>query len=56
MMSLIFLLNYDKTNIQVANLRKIFAYNSSTDIKLSKTQLHKMIQPRGFLLDFFVHY
>ena len=32
------------TNRQVANLRK-----SSTDIKLSKTQISKMIQSGGFL-------
>ena len=32
------------TNRQVANLRKAFANNSSTDIRLSKTQLYKMIQ------------
>ena len=31
------------TNRQVANLRKAFANNSSTDIKLSKTQLSKVI-------------
>ena len=31
------------TNRQVANLCKAFANNSSTDIKLSKTQLPKMI-------------
>ena len=37
------------TNRQVANLRKGFANNSSTDIKLSKTQLSKMIQSGGFL-------
>ena len=30
-------------NRHVANLRKSFANNSSTDIKLSKTQLSKMI-------------
>ena len=36
-------------NRQVANLRKTFANNSSTDIKLSKTQLSKMIQSGGFL-------
>ena len=34
---------------QVSNLRKAFAKNTSTDIKLSKTQLSKMIQPGGFL-------
>ena len=32
------------TNRQVANLRKAFAKNTSTDIILSKTQLSKMIQ------------
>ena len=37
------------TNRQVANIRKAFAKNTSTDIKLSKTQLSKMIQSEGFL-------
>ena len=37
------------TNRQVANIRKAFANHSSTDIKLSKTQLSKMIQSGGFL-------
>ena len=37
------------TNKQVANLRKDFSNNSSTNIKLSKTQLSKMIQSGGFL-------
>ena len=37
------------TNRQVANIRKAFANNSSTDIKLSKAQLSKMIQSGGFL-------
>ena len=37
------------TNRQVASLRKAFANKSSTDIKLSKTQLSKMIQSGGFL-------
>ena len=37
------------TNRQVANIRKAFANNLSTDIKLSKTQLTKMIQSGGFL-------
>ena len=36
-------------NTQVANLRKAFANKSSTNIKLSKTQLSKMIQLEGFL-------
>ena len=36
-------------NRQVANIRKAFENNSSIDIKLSKTQLSKMIQPGGFL-------
>ena len=37
------------TNRQFANLRKTFANNLLTDIKLSKTQLSKMIQSGGFL-------
>ena len=37
------------TNRQVANLRKAFANHLSTDIKLSKTQLSKMIQSGEFL-------
>ena len=37
------------TNRQVSNLCKAFANHSSTDIKLSKTQLSKMIQSGGFL-------
>ena len=36
------------TNRQVSNLRKAFANNSLTDIKLSKTQLSEMIQSGGF--------
>ena len=37
------------TNRQVKNLRKAFANKSSTDLKLSKTQLSKVVQSRGFL-------
>ena len=37
------------TNRQVAYLRKAFANHTSTDIKLSKTQLSKMVQLGGFL-------
>ena len=37
------------TDRQVSNIRKAFANHSSTDIKLSKTQLSKMIQSGGFL-------
>ena len=37
------------TNRQVSNLRRSFANNSSTDVKLSKPQLSKMIQSGGFL-------
>ena len=37
------------TNTPVANLRKVFANNSLVNIKLSKTQLCKMIQLGGFL-------
>ena len=37
------------TNREVANLRKVFAKYTSADIKLSKTQLSKMIQSGGLL-------
>ena len=37
------------TNRQVSNLRKTFANHLSADIKLSKTQLSKMIQSGGYL-------
>ena len=37
------------TNRQVLNLCKAFANNSSADIKLSKTQISKIIQSGGFL-------
>ena len=37
------------TNGQVVNLRKAFANNSSTGIKLLKTQLSKIVQLGGFL-------
>ena len=37
------------TNRQAANLRKALANYLSTDIKLSKSQLSKIIQSGGFL-------
>ena len=37
------------TNRQVASLRKAFANYLSADMKLSKTQLYKIIQSGGFL-------
>ena len=37
------------TDRQVTNLCKAFASHTSADIKLSKTQLSKMIQLGGFL-------
>ena len=37
------------TNRQVENLRKAFSNYLSIDIKLSKTQLSKMMQSGGFL-------
>ena len=37
------------TNRQVGNLRKALANHQSTDIKLWKTQLSKMIQSGGFV-------
>ena len=36
------------TNKKVSNLRKAFANYLSTDIKLSKTQISKIIQSGGF--------
>ena len=36
------------TNRQVTNLRKAFANYLSTDVKLSKTQLSKMMKSGGF--------
>ena len=44
------------SNSQVANLCKAFANHLSKEIKLSKTQLSKMIQTGDFLLDCLVHY
>ena len=38
------------TNTQVSNLRKAFSNNLSANIKLSETQLSKMIQSGGFLV------
>ena len=37
------------TNRQVASFCKVFANNLSTDIKLSKIQLSKIIQSGGFI-------
>ena len=37
------------TNRQVTNLRRAFAKHTSTNIKLSKTQLSKIIQSGGFI-------
>ena len=37
------------TDRHVSSIRKAFANNSSADIKLSKTQLSKMIQSEGIL-------
>ena len=41
--------NLLSTNRQVASLHKAFANYLSTDIKLSKTQLSKMMQSEGIL-------
>ena len=40
-------------NTQVANLRNVFENNLSTDIKLSKIRLSKMMQSRRFLVSEF---
>ena len=37
------------TNTKVSKLRKDFQNNSSANIKLSKTQLHKIVQSGGSL-------
>ena len=37
------------TTTQVSKIRKVFPNGSSANIKLSKTQLHKISQSRGFL-------
>ena len=37
------------TDRQVADIRKAFANNLSTDVKFSKTQLSKIMQSEGFL-------
>ena len=37
------------TDRQVSSIRKVFSNNSSADIKFSKTQLSKIIQPGEFL-------
>ena len=42
------------TDRQVSHLRNAFS-NNSTDIKLSKTQLSKMIYV-GILVDYMIHY
>ena len=44
------------TNRQVANLHKALPDKSSTDIKLSKTQISKMMHQEDFLVDFLAHY
>ena len=44
-----FLYEVLSANRQVSNLRKAFVNHSSTDSKLSKTQLSKVIQSGGFL-------
>ena len=36
-------------NTQVSRLLKVFAYNASGNLKLSKTQLHKIRQSGGYL-------
>ena len=48
-MKLIFSHQLLLTNTQISNLLKAFANNSSANIKLSKTQLSRMIQSGEFL-------
>ena len=40
------------TNTQVSKLRKAFANNSSANMKLLKTQLHKIGNQENLLVDF----
>ena len=49
-------INFSLTNRRVANHRKAFANYLSTDMKLSKTQISKMIQSGEFLGRLLVHY
>ena len=49
MMRLIFNINYYKLIDKVSKLRKTFANNLSANIKLSKTQTSKIVQPGGFI-------
>ena len=44
------------SNRKVANLRKAFANYLSADIKLSKTQLSKVLQSGNFLVYYSAHY
>ena len=46
MMKIIFNTNH---NTQISKLRKTFENNFSNKIRLSKTQLHKIVQSGGFL-------
>ena len=48
-METIFLVNYLLITRQKTKVRNAFQVNMSTDIKLSKTQLSKIIQSGGFL-------
>ena len=41
--------NDENNFLQVSKLCQAFANNSSANIKLSKTQLHKIVQSVGFL-------
>ena len=44
------------TNRQVANIRKVFANNSSVNIKLSKTNYQRWYNQDDLLVDYLVHY
>ena len=44
------------TNRQVSSTRKAFANNSSVDSKFAKARLLKMVQSRGFLVNYLVLY
>ena len=49
MVKIIFAQKLLLTNTQVSKILKAFANNSSANTKISKSQLHKIVQSGGFL-------
>ena len=44
-----------KVNTRLIHTNNVFANGSSTNIKLSKTELSKMVQVGGFVVDLLEH-